>query len=124
MFDVFSSSKLDNCYVNVNFVTGENNTSNLYALIRQGGGKISNFYCYGNYCKIFESYNMQNVSNGHVFKGNIEESNLPQEGEGTDITIYDNIEDMYFLADKLNEGQDEEIWVNIEGELPKLKNLI
>lgn len=33
-------------------------------------------------------------------------------------------EDMYFLADKLNEGQDEEVWVNIEGGLPKLKNLI
>ena len=124
MFDVFSSSKLDNCYVNVNFVTGEKDTSNLYALIRQGGGKLSNFYCYGNYRKIFDKYNLQNVVNGHVFKGNIEESNLPQEGEGTDIAIYDNIEDMYFLADKLNEGQDEEIWVNIEGGLPKLKNLI
>ncbi len=124
MFDIFSSSKLDNCYVNVNFVTGENNTSNLYALIRQGGGKISNFYCYGNYCKIFESYNMQNVSNGHVFKGNIDESNLPQEGDETNITIYESAEDMYYLANKLNEGQTEEIWVNIEGGLPKLKNLI
>ncbi len=124
MFDIFSSSKLDNCYVNVNFVTGENNTSNLYALIRQGGGKISNFYCYGNYCKIFESYNMQNVSNGHVFKGNIDESNLPQEGDETNITIYESAEDMYYLANKLNEGQTEEVWINIEGELPKLKNLI
>lgn len=124
MFDIFSSSKLDNCYVNVNFVMGEKDTSNLYALIRQGGGKISNFYCYGNYRKIFDKYNLQNVVNGHVFKGNIDENNLPQEGEGTDITIYDNIEDMYFLADKLNEGQDEEIWVNVENGLPKLKNLI
>lgn len=124
MFDVFSSSKLGNCYVNVNFVTGEKDTSNLYALIRHGGGKINNFYCYGNYCKIFESYNMQNVSNGHVFKGNIDESNLPQEGDETNITIYESVEDMYFLADKLNEGQDEEIWVNVENGLPQLKSLV
>ena len=121
MFDNFSSSKLDNCYVNVKFVTGEKDTSNLYALIRQGGGKLSNFYCYGNYCKIFENYNMQNVSNGHVFKGNIEESNLPQESDGTAISLYDNIQDMYLLADELNDGQDEENWVNVENALPKLK---
>lgn len=31
---------------------------------------------------------------------------------------------MYCLANKLNEGQTEEVWINIEGELPKLKNLI
>ena len=67
---------------------------------------------------------MQNVSNGHVFKGNIDESNLPQEGDETNITIYESAEDMYYLANKLNEGQTEEIWVNIEGGLPKLKNLI
>lgn len=127
MFDYFSGSTLDNCYVNVNFVTGEKNTSNLYASIRlNNAGKLNNFYCYGNYCKVLDKYVSSNVVNynGHVFKGNIEESNLPQEGEGTDITIYDNIEDMYFLADKLNEGLDEEVWINIEGGLPKLKNLI
>ena len=28
---------------------------------------------------------------------------------------------MYFLADKLNEGQDEEVWINIVNGLPKLK---
>ena len=67
---------------------------------------------------------MQNVSNGHVFKGNIDESNLPQEGDETNITIYESAEDMYYLANKLNEGQTEEVWINIEGELPKLKNLI
>ena len=64
---------------------------------------------------------MQNVSNGHVFKGNIEESNLPQESDGTAISLYDNIQDMYLLADELNDGQDEENWVNVENALPKLK---
>ena len=37
------------------------------------------------------------------------------------ITVYENIEDMYYLADKLNEGQDEKNWVNVENALPKLK---
>lgn len=121
MFDTFSASTLDNCYVKVNFVTGEKDTSNLYALIRQGGGKLNNFYCYGNYCKIFESYNLQNVVNGHVFKANIEEGNLPQEGDDANITIYESAEDMYYLADKLNEGLDEKAWVNVENGLPELE---
>ncbi len=120
MFDIFSSSTLDNCYVNVNFVTGDKDTSNLYALIRQGGGKISNFYCYGNYCKIFERYNMQNVVNGHVFKGSIEEINFPQEGDESDIAIYESAEDMHYLAGKLNKGLDEAIWINVENGLPEL----
>ena len=121
MFDYYSGSTLDNCYVNVNFVTSEKNTSKLYGLIMLGNGKLSNFYCYGNYCKIFEKYNMQNIVNGHVYRAGIEESNLPQESDESDITIYDNIEDMYYLADRLNAEQDEEVWINIVNGLPKLK---
>lgn len=122
MFKYYTYSTLENCYSKVNFVTSEKNTSNLYAFMKiNGNSKINNFYCYGNYCKVLDKYTSSNVVNGHVFGANIEESNLPQEGDESDITIYKNIQNMYFLADRLNAEQDEEVWVNIEGGLPKLK---
>ncbi len=37
-----------------------------------------------------------------------------------DITAYETKEEMYFLADRLNEGQTE-VWVNQDNDFPKLK---
>ena len=39
-----------------------------------------------------------------------------------DISVYIKPEDMYYLADKLNSGSDEKVWVNVLQNYPKLKN--
>ena len=44
-----------------------------------------------------------------------------QDDTQVDITVYENIEDMYLLADVLNSGLDEDVWINIEDGLPQLK---
>lgn len=41
-----------------------------------------------------------------------------------DLTAYDNPEDMFNLANKLNEGLDEEVWMNRENNFPQLKFMV
>ena len=85
---------------------------------------LSNYYYAGNSLNYLINivYGESEIVNCHV----LGERKLINDNQSTaemliGITVYENIEDMYYLADKLNEGQDEKNWVNVENALPKLK---
>ena len=125
-----SYTEVKNCYSNDIINLGSEIELNTVVLIKRlTDSQISNFYYSGNSVGAFiDIVSNSDVINCHVLRSLEQPVDLIGNNVGNsssiDITEYKVPEEMFFLADKLNEGQTEEVWINIEGELPKLKNLI
>ncbi|MCI9561370.1 MAG: hypothetical protein HFK03_02650 [Clostridia bacterium] len=125
-----SYTEVKNCYSNDIINLGSEIELNTVVLIKRlTDSQISNFYYSGNSVGAFiDIVSNSDVINCHVLRSLEQPVDLIGNNVGNsssiDITEYKVPEEMFFLADKLNEGQTEEVWINIEGGLPKLKNLI
>lgn len=66
------------------------------------------------------------INNFHLLRSSTQEFEYVAQDTGSnpsvlDITLYSETKAMYYLADKLNVGQDEEVWINVLNNYPKLK---
>ncbi len=116
---------LQNCYIksNINELQDE---ENIFVFTHVQNSKVTNFYYAGSDVKnvIFRISDSQ-INNFHLLRSSNEEFDYVSEDTGEtpstlDISVYIKSEDMYFLADKLNNGSDEKVWVNVENGLPEL----
>ncbi len=89
--------------------------------------KINNFYYSGNIINyIVGALEDSEIGNFHCLKNKklaekliyLDRGEMPS---SIDITIYDSKEEMYSIAEKLNNGLFEEVWVNQDNDLPKFK---
>ena len=121
-----TDSFVENCYSNCNEISFNGIRSiSVYCFAHfLRSTKISNYYYAGNSVNYFINIVSRDfeILNCYVLGARelIKENRSTSESQ-IDITICENIEDMYLLADKLNEVLDEELWVNTENDLPKLK---
>lgn len=120
-------TEVENCYSISNVVYDSQTKQNAINIIGHIlNGKINSFYYAGNSIgNVIRLIEDTKINNFHVLR-TISTEDLIGEDRGetpspVNITAYETKEEMYFLANKLNEGQDEEIWVNIENGLPELK---
>jgi hypothetical protein len=102
---VCQSSEIINCYFAGELIYKEGITINIIANVRNSN--IINFHAF------FTATDGLEVI-GQI----INELGLP-----IDITVYEKIEEMYFIAEKLND-EEEEVWINVENSLPQLKYTI
>lgn len=116
---------LQNCYIksNINELQDE---ENIFVFTNVQNSKVTNFYYAGSDVKnvIFRTRDSQ-INNFHLLRSSNREFDYVSEDTGEtpstlDISVYIKPEDMYFLADKLNSGSDEKVWVNVENGLPEL----
>lgn len=120
---------IKNCFSNSTFVNSENGDKIYgFAGVIQNSDLI-NCYCVGDApSNVIHSLRNSNIINFHAFFTAtdglevigqiINELGLP-----IDITVYEKIEEMYFIAEKLND-EEEEVWINVENSLPQLKYTI
>ena len=117
-------SEIENCYCMLNdsgFLSG-----NALLIIKfLQDSTVSNFYYDGYWSGVAISV-IQNSSlnNCHLLKGVMESSVLVGRESGTEnlinVIVYDSREDMFNLADILDEGNLDKVWVNVEEDTPKL----
>lgn len=120
-------TEVENCYSISDVVYDSQTKKNAVSIIgHMSNGKINSFYyagnSVGNAIRLIED---TKINNFHILR-TISTESIIGEDRGdipsfVDITVYGSAEDMYFLADKLNEVQDKEIWVNRDNDFPKLK---
>lgn len=125
------NSIIENCYSRsdiFNFTTQTDFTLEIIKFLRSS--KLNRFYYAGNSNGNIVGiiYNSE-ITNVHVLENSRQESDLIGEDRGeisstVDITLYKTREEMYLLSDKLNKGLEEDIWVDIENDLPQLKSMI
>ena len=119
-----SSCTINNCFSNSTFVDSETGDKTYdFAGVIQNSDLI-NCYCVGNAPSnvIYRASN-SNIINFHTLKPLTDEIEVIFKITNDlefliDITVYDNIEEMYFIAEKLNDG--DEAWINVENNLPQL----
>lgn len=120
-----SSCIIKNCYTNANISQiGSSKLIYGFTSVLQYS-ELVNCYCAGgNFVKIVSQVRNSDIINFHTIKPNDEGviigSITDDIGIQLDITEYQNIDEMYYLAEKLNKDLDEEVWVNVENDLPKL----
>lgn len=116
---------LQNCYIksNINELQDE---ENIFVFTNVQNSNVTNFYYAGSDVKnvIFRTRDSQ-INNFHLLRSSNREFNYVSEDTSEtpstlDISVYIKPEDMYYLADKLNSGSDEKVWVNVENGLPEL----
>ncbi len=119
-------TEVENCYSISNVIYDSQTKHNAINIIGHiSNGKINNFYYAGNSVgNVIRLIEDTKINNFHVLR-TIRKEDLMGEDRGetpspVDITAYEPKEEMYFLADKLNEGQTE-VWVNQDNDFPKLK---
>lgn len=119
-------TEVENCYSISNVVYDSQTKHNAINIIGHiSNGKINNFYYAGNSVgNVIRLIEDTKINNFHVLR-TISTEDLMGEDRGdtpspVDITAYETKEEMYFLADRLNEGQTE-VWVNQDNDFPKLK---
>ena len=122
-----TSTNLRDCYLKSN-INELQNKENIFVFTQVRNSNVTNFYYAGSDVKnvIFRTRDSQ-INNFHLLRSSNEEFDYVSEDTGEtpstlDISVYIKPEDMYFLADKLNEGQDEEVWINVMHNYPKLIN--
>lgn len=124
---IYSLSYTDvkNCYSKdiINFGS-EIDPNTVVIIKRLADSQINNFYYSGNAVGAFiDIVSNSVVTNCHILRSSEQATDLIGNivGESSiDIADYKMPEEMYFLADKLNEGLDEEIWVNQDNDFPVL----
>ncbi len=119
-------TEVENCYSISDVVYDSQTKKNAVSIIgHMSNGKINSFYyagnSVGNAIRLIED---TKINNFHILRTISTESIIGEDRGETpspvDITAYETKEEMYFLADRLNEGQTE-VWVNQDNDFPKLK---
>ena len=125
-FRSVSSSRVQNCYsVATLYPTG--NPKQLYGFAQAfNSSEVLNCYYYGlGFINVISGVSNSNIVNFHTIKPNEDGALIgritDEIGIQIDITPYDSVEEMFNISDKLNKNLDEEVWVNVENGLPKLK---
>ena len=120
-------TELWNCYIKSN-INELQDKENIFVFTFLRNSYVTNFYYVGSDINnvLFRIEN-SDINNFHLLRSSSQEFNYVSQiiGEAPstlDISVYVKPEDMYFLADKLNEGQDEEVWINVMHNYPKLIN--
>lgn len=120
-----SYTEIKNCYSKDIINYDSNLEPSTVVLIKKlSDSQINNFYYSGNAVGAFIDIVINSVvSNCHMLRNSEQATDLVGKVDNyssIDITEYKVPEEMYFLADKLNEGQDEEVWVNRDNDFPVL----
>lgn len=114
-----------NCYSKDIINLGSEIDSNTFAVIKGlADSQIKNFYYSGNASGAFiDIVSKSVVTNCHILRSSEQPVGLigKVDDSSIDITDYKAPEEMYFLAAKLNEGLDEEVWINRENDFPCFK---
>ncbi len=126
------NSEIINCYAQNNFIKEPiyGNNIPLTVLMVLRNSKISNFYYSGNLIeKVFKEVTNSEITNFHCLKSDklteeLIEVDRGDEPSSIDITVYEKPEDMYYLADKLNEGLTKDIWIDQDNDFPILIPLL
>lgn len=120
-----SYTEVKNCYSkDIINLGSEVETNSIVIIKRLANSQINNFYYSGNAAGAFvDTVSNSVVTNCHILRSSEEVTDLignSDDNSSIDITVYSAPEEMYFLADKLNEGLDEEVWVNQDNDFPVL----
>ncbi len=120
-----SYTEIKNCYSKDIINYDSNLEPSTVVLIKKlSDSQINNFYYSGNAVGAFIDIVINSVvSNCHILRSSEQATGLVGSVVGDsliDIADYKMPEEMYFLADKLNEGSGEEIWVNRDNDFPVL----
>lgn len=114
-----------NCYSKDIINLGSEIDSNTFVVIKGlADSQIKNFYYSGNASGAFiDRVSKSVVTNCHVLRSSEQSVGLigKIDDSSIDITDYKAPEEMYFLAAKLNEGLDEEVWINRDNDFPCFK---
>ena len=122
------NSEIINCYAQNNFINEPIYSNNipLTVLMVLRNSKVINFYYSGNLIeKVFKEVTDSEITNFHCLKSDklteeLIEVDRGDEPSSINITVYEKPEDMYYLADKLNEGLTKDIWKNQDNDFPIL----
>lgn len=111
------NSEIYDCFVNADIFYER--VERLNGFVRDiENSEIKNFYVAGQCAgKLIDGVKNSTIINGHVINTACD-STLQ---EGIDITFYNEPKEMFNLAEKLNGGRSDEIWVNVENSLPQFK---
>ena len=125
------NSIIENCYSRsdiFDFTTQTDFSLEIIKFLRNS--KLNRFYYAGNSNGNIVGiiYNSE-ITNVHVLENARQESDLIGEDRGeipsiVDITTYKTVEEMYLLADILNKGLEEDMWVERDNDLPQLKSMV
>lgn len=124
-----SYTEVKNCYSKDIINHGSEIDLHTFVVIKRlADSQITNFYYSGNAIGAFIDIVINSVvSNCHILRSSEQATGLVGSVVGDsliDIADYKMPEEMYFLADKLNEGQDEEVWINRDKDFPVLKSIV
>ena len=124
-----SYTEVKNCYSKDIINHGSEIDLHTFVVIKRlADSQITNFYYSGNAIGAFIDIVINSVvSNCHMLRNSEQATDLVGKVDNyssIDITEYKVPEEMYFLADKLNEGQDEEVWINRDKDFPVLKSIV
>lgn len=121
-----TSTNLHDCYFKSN-INELQDKENIFVFTQVRNSNVTNFYYAGSDVKnvIFRIRDSQ-INNFHLLRSSTQEFEYVAQDTGSnpsvlDITLYSETKAMYYLADKLNVGQDEEVWINVLNNYPKLK---
>ena len=120
-----SYTEIKNCYSKDIINYDSNLEPSTVVLIKKlSDSQINNFYYSGNAVGAFIDIVINSVvSNCHMLRNSEQTTDLVGKVDNyssIDITEYKVPEEMYFLADKLNEGLDEAVWINRDNDFPVL----
>jgi len=124
-----SYTEVKNCYSKDIINHGSEIDLNTFVVIKRlADSQINNFYYSGNAVGAFIEIVINSVvSNCHMLRNSEQTTDLVGKVDNyssIDITEYKVPEEMYFLADKLNEGLDEAVWINRDNDFPVLKSIV
>lgn len=124
-----SYTEVKNCYSKDIINHGSEIDLHTFVVIKRlADSQITNFYYSGNAIGAFIDIVINSVvSNCHMLRNSEQATDLVGSVVGDsliDIADYKMPEEMYFLADKLNEGSGKEIWVNRDNDFPVLKSIV
>ncbi len=121
-----SSTQVRNCYIKSN-VNELQDKKNIFVFTNMKDSSVTNFYYVGSDVEnIVYRISDSQINNFHLLRSSTQEFEYVAQDTGSnpsvlDITLYSETKAMYYLADKLNVGQDEEVWINVLNNYPKLK---
>lgn len=125
---VLMNSEMVNCYSQNEFENKPTQGFEAWNSVIQivSNSIINNFYYSGNLIdNVVGAVADSEITNFHCLKNEnmtdviyIDRGEIPS---SIDITIYNSKEEMYSIADILNDGLPEEVWVNQDNDLPKFK---
>ncbi len=124
-------SRIKNCYVAGKIISENSRIVRGFSQVCQSSEIINCYfageliYKEGITINIIANVRNSNIKNFHTLKPNGDVEIIggitDDLGIQIDITPYDSVEEMYYLSEKLNNDLDEEVWVDVDNGLPKLK---